>query len=327
MTTIRQRAKGQIQPRREPTLERTKAPKTSPSPAIETPKPTAPPDQRDDGQATLHTAQKRQYSRALEKQPAPESEHRLANSPTMARFKSVPKAEATKTAQVASVEQGRTIPPPAALYHWTVYGSLERSAQHLPTDGSLPLKKIKPDFTVAKQFPQLADRSALYAWSHPVTGIGATPTEIYAAPMGYLGIGALLKLEIDPKARAVEIVTDSGDKNPHPEVDLSGAQLVLHKVMDQGKPVMQEWLVLDAKAVTAFTGDPADLRGELEAELKKMENPRFRYKPDDLHYLNDGSLFDQGKPYSFVPKVIKKFLASSDEQIPDFFDHGQADKK
>lgn len=330
MTTIRQRSNGHIQRQREPLPM--PAPRTGTGPAL-TPAPIAPeprPDQRDDGQAEVQTAQKKQFSKALEKQAAPETDHRLSDSPAMARFKKSAKSDASTAAVAASgapFEQGRTIPPPRALYHWTIYQSLERSAQRQPADGSLPLKKIKPDFTVAKQFPQLADRAALYAWSNPVTGIGASPTEIYSAPMGYIGIGALLKLEIDPNAKAVEIVTDSSDKNPHPDVKLDDAQLALHKVMYKGKLVMQEWLVLDPKAVKSFTGNPADLRDELEAELKHMANPRFRYKAEDLHYQSDGSLFEKGKAYDAVPKIIKKFLASSDEQIPDFFDHGQADKK
>ncbi|NLI77536.1 MAG: hypothetical protein GX442_13970 [Candidatus Riflebacteria bacterium] len=218
---------------------------------------------------------------------------------------------APRTALPADERVRYGIRPPAHLYHWTTVKSLERWAAGMQPGDPLPLKAIKPDFLVVRGFRQLANLPGLYAWVNPAAGLGCFGTEIY-------GWGqAVLQLAIAPKARAVRIITVERDEIPL-DIDLSRVDLILHQLIDrQGKLLLQEWIILDAKVITAYTGDPDHLRPALEKEIAHLQDRAYRYPAAQKHCLMPGNLLSQSRGY--IIKVLRAYLDEGYRQVPDLF--------
>ncbi len=81
--------------------------------------------------------------------------------------------------------------------------------------------------------------------------------------------------------------------------------------------------------VASYTAAPKDLKDELQSALRDVERPGAHVHVGDRHYDGIGGLFFEGEaspwPLKSIRTVVRTFLESRDEQIPDRYDRGQGD--
>ncbi|MFC1611647.1 hypothetical protein ACFL6C_11865 [Myxococcota bacterium] len=242
-------------------------------------------------------------------------------------------------AEVAPGQPPRKVQTSRYLYHWTTDTSLQKLALNKKPGAPMPLKRVRKMHVLGRCFPEFMRRRGLFAWTNPVTAMGTggrgSDQEMYARDVNDPNARpALVRMTIDPNARALEIKSTNGLYGRErkfgrlTEGDLGDAQLILHKIYCGDELRFQEWIILDPSIVQAFTANPADLRPELERCLAQIENPKHAFREKDLYCLR-GGLFHEGqlndRYTTEVFGIVREFLASRDEDIPDFFDHGQGD--
>ncbi len=201
--------------------------------------------------------------------------------------------------------------PPATLWHWTTFNSLERWAKGMEPGDTLPLKVIKPDFLIVRTFRQLSDLPGLFAWVNPAAGLGCFGTEIY-------GWGqAVLRLRIHPKARAVRVVSIEKDAEPL-QIDLSRTDLIFHQLQgSDGKVLIQEWIILNPAVVTSYTGTPETIGPDLEREIGHLRNPKYRHPASQKHCLLPNNLLTQSRGY--IARVLETYLKEGFNKVPEVF--------
>lgn len=211
----------------------------------------------------------------------------------------------------------RVITTPTILYHWTSVESINQISQS--AGDSLPLKRIAPGFMIAIIYRELANLPALFTWSHPVTGIGAAPTEIYGGEI-------LLAIHINPLARVLVLNTSYdliGKENSLNDINIDQYDLIYHELEVRGNTVMKEWIILNPDAVVNFTADPLALSCILNPELDFLRSGG-NYRPEDQHFLGN-TLFSPVYIERLVIPAIEKFLSLEPTVVPLFFRQSNTD--
>ena len=249
-------------------------------------------------------------------------------------------------------EQGGTISPPPLLFHWMSQGSAQSLAAPLSNSNEplplklLPLKIVDPSARIAMAHPDLSGRAGLFAWTHPVLGMGTQPTENYGADPWYPDRSPIL-LVMRPKPDARVRVIDSeiyerivdGEKKWITEVDLGtveNADLVYHRMrihrLDSrtndadplGEPFLQEWIVLEPSAIESFTADKEtgmEILGNWDAKLGTLEIrsvdaiptvfPAAAWSPKEMHWHEWSNVF-----LNDVRRALEAYRKLPATQIP-----------
>ncbi len=174
------------------------------------------------------------------------------------------------------------------LYHWTTIEKAEDWAEWLKAKG---ISRGKIDF-----FPDWRHKKRLYAWHNPVTGIvgGYDPDqdpktgEFYAGKRPGDGL-VLFKFELHPSAAKNHDYDYKDDLHFH------------------------EYHLLNPDIVERFTIDPQELKPEIEAVRKKLQNPEYQFTNSEVHYF-DRWLFKQPGVWN-DPKFRQVILQKLDEYL------------
>jgi len=161
---------------------------------------------------------------------------------------------------------------PPALYVWMANGDLSRLAGNAAKD-QLPLQAIdRSDLT--PELPKTRTFNGLPAWTNPVTGSHSYYRKSYG--------DRLVKIIPKSKLRVVRIYipTYVGHGIPIKDVKWDSIDAVhyIRTSWPEGLVVSEEFVILRPQAVKEFTADPSILKPELEAELKKLQDPQFKYR-------------------------------------------------
>lgn len=229
---------------------------------------------------------------------------------------------------------------PAVLYHWLSQESLERLATEPGGGGILPLKPSTRT-AAATLCPPLQGRRCLFAWSNPVTGMGASKEQVltgvrrrgneaYAAFEEVDREGRrkasqgprALRLIVSPRARAMRVVTSVKEPRPPPPADLDRCDLIQHVMYEHltdERPRLQEWIILDHAGILSFTADPEVIAADLRSELERMRQPGFRYPDDERHYLDGNPYNEPAIVAPYVERVLRSIESAGDRSIPARF--------
>ena len=162
-------------------------------------------------------------------------------------------------------------------------------ARHAKKSGGLMLKKIPPESALYRFHPDLRSMTALFAWSHPVTGIASGPKVVYAAESA--GDSRLLTLKIKRGARVCALRDHDGKNLPAkprrfaPRIP-RGADLIFHEISYDDGSSVREWVVLNPACVESFTADARFLRRFFKQELSRLADPRYDYPPRAAHAVS-----------------------------------------
>lgn len=230
---------------------------------------------------------------------------------------------------------------PGVLYHWLSQESLEALAAGPHGTDVFPFKRATRTSAVVL-FPPLAGRKCLFAWTNPVTGMGAASgqrgltglrkrgNEAYASFASITRDGHLitsrgpraLRLKVAPRARALLLVTSIKEPRPSQPADLTGYDLIKHvsyATLQDEKPRLQEWIVLDPKAIASITADTATIARSLRAELDRLARPGFTYPEVELHYLHNNPYNDPLVVAPFAARVLRAIEHAGDRNVPPRF--------
>ena len=182
-------------------------------------------------------------------------------------------------ARAANVPKS-SVRPPRYLYHWTTHSKLQRMVDWNQNSAELPLRYIKGYANIAWEYPILAGRPGLFAWSHPITGMYFDlKTETYAREEKGRP-PRLLAMEIDPQARVLELVTPAKVTLDHSVYDYD---LIFHKALDErGRVEMAEWILINPEVVRQFSANPKEVRPLLEPGLEVLKDSSREYSIDEL---------------------------------------------
>lgn len=153
-------------------------------------------------------------------------------------------------------------------------------------------------------YPQLRDRPVLYAWTHPVTGMGQDELLLYAGPEPR--DARLLTLRTRPGARVLELRTPRPCARRFRIPDLDSADLIDNRIDFRGGVTVREWIVLRPEAIADCSADPAALRPFLRREILSLERTGRQYAPEQLHIRSEPLLRD-GKPFVFAFTSVPRF--------------------
>lgn len=215
------------------------------------------------------------------------------------------------------------------LYHWTSIPSLQRYTE--PS----ALKEIASNHFLAKAFPSLTGRKALYCWNNPIGGMGVSPNEMYAdktAP-------ALIRLKLKKDLKV--LVLDSDLYGPGgteiPRDLLEQADVLFHTSTYDNRAVFREFVVLRDDAIQAVDVDPRVLETDIEVWLNRIRNKigtsSATYMSSDLtrSYKNyrNGS-WEPSYGYktvieSHLEPIAQKYMRTPATAIPDHFRSRSAD--
>jgi len=208
-------------------------------------------------------------------------------------------------------------------------------AEQAKNDGSMPLKEIPKGLPITKAYPWLSGKAGLFAWTNPATGMGYSDYKFYSHSDPETGEPArLLALVPSKDAKVVLLVSqfvvttaEEQRKTGQPTLtlpdaghpSLEGVDLVKHIQYDRdGTRMFQEWIVLNPRKVVSFSASPKALAPILNAELIRLEDPRFRYPENQIH-SSSLSVNDPSIRSKFLIPFLKADLQAGEKGIPAIF--------
>ncbi|HVA67178.1 MAG TPA: hypothetical protein VNK24_09695 [Elusimicrobiota bacterium] len=173
---------------------------------------------------------------------------------------------------------------PVYLFHWTTKNKLKHFARHAQNSGQLLLKPLPRAAALYRFHPELRPKRALFAWSHPVTGIASGPRVVYAAENA--ADSRLIALRIKNDARVSRVQDHDGRRRRAPTAvpTRAGADLIYHEITYDGS-LVREWVILNPACVASFTADAGFLRRFLKREIRLLSDARYDYSPAQAHAL------------------------------------------
>ena len=211
-------------------------------------------------------------------------------------------------------------PAPPNLFHWLSRDVLDKMANQVwlsPDPLRLPMRNMHPADAILKNVKGLEGTSALFTWSNPVTGMAASPYEVY-------GDRAILIRMPPHPVRVLELETDDA-KGAVPTVDPSQFDVVHHVRRDakSQKVIWEEWIITNPAAVESWTADPNIIRPLVQKEVKRIERGE-KYSADEVFQRGTdkaGTLLFNSKKYLAKPangKSILKRLEDYAKSTGDF---------
>lgn len=213
---------------------------------------------------------------------------------------------------------------PKTLYHWIWKHQLSDDWRLITirTKKELPLPWIQESHLISEGIKRLAGRNGLFVWTHPVTGLGTDPTEIYG------DVPIQIKTKPEP-ARVLTVITADGHLLPIAKATLDQVDAIHHYRMEQLEDgqwvrLWEEWILLNPKAVERFSADPRDIKPILSRSIKKIENgevfPRkvlHIFVPTENLRATTLPLFQSRSDLKrIVLPILKKYMRLSEADFP-----------
>lgn len=192
------------------------------------------------------------------------------------------------TAEVAG-----SVPVPSQLFWWGSPSGLQRKMQGLQSHQLPPMAADANGMApmIGIYFPDMMDGPALFSWSNPATGIGASQAEMYAHSDRTTGEPARL-LMLTPKAGAratvvktmLPTIMDASEVHAQALGAVADADLIFHQNYDSsGGLLVQEWIIRNVNAIETYTADQFGLGKAIHQDvLPRRSSGRFRIKPQSL---------------------------------------------
>jgi len=232
------------------------------------------------------------------------------------RLFSVTAENVAKYAEIKNHYWETSRPPiPDYLYHWTSQGSLEWMNANNPNPGLVPMQTIPDGPWITQGRSGLVGRFGTFAWSNPVASVyGGIKNNGEIEQYGKSGKNGepprLLVMKPDPNSRVLVLKTTIGKSNyPAQVIDYSQYDLIFHQTFKRdGSLFYSEWVVLNQKAITAFSANPGKIAPHLTPYLGRLHNPSHHFGTGELH-------FESMQPHQALP-LIEEFMHGGTAGIP-----------
>jgi hypothetical protein len=220
------------------------------------------------------------------------------------------------------------IEPPKWMYHWINTESLSQSwrVEALKRSGRLPLPNMKENFLVSRAVQSLTGRGGLFAWTHPVTGLGSGPTEMYGDSV------IMIKLTDQP-VRILELETER-EYTLGRELNFSKFDMIHHVRYGPENPdrvdsprmvYWEEFIITNNKIVDSFTADPSLIKPRIRKQIARLEAGN-RYQERYLHFKVAGvDAYSTTLPFfnsrrdveRRILPLLRSYMNKSPDEIPD----------
>jgi hypothetical protein len=187
---------------------------------------------------------------------------------------------------------------PSQLYHWTDEQGVKQLGSSLDAEGALTIVPAKPPKGTVEHLdsyvPWLTKMPKLFAWTHPVTGMGFDFDSRNTSLIDVYG-DILVKIDLNKVPSSKVLTVHSSDDGVESTVKPKDVWLVHHfhygnatfDVRRKQKDLLfEEWIITNPAAVKAITADPEALAPILETELRQLKSSRFKYPQEALHRKN-----------------------------------------
>jgi hypothetical protein len=199
---------------------------------------------------------------------------------------------------------------PTVLYNWAKLRTLQRLEQENQAHDGLPLDWIPGNHRLGEAWPALGGRRALYAWSHPVTGLASGPEEIYGAEV-------LTKIRLKPDARWAELHSREGETSYDLGFRLESVDVIKHTYQFQNGERYSEYVIVNPRAVEEYSALPEASRPELERELSRLRDTNYRYSQNQIHKPGPDSIFNDPRWRPRILDFLESFLNHDVGSLPD----------
>ncbi len=201
---------------------------------------------------------------------------------------------------------------PQYLFHWV------RVHREIPLDQHSQIVMPKFNNAIFNSFLPKGAVSAIYAWSHPVTGMGLGDHERYATEYeGRTSTLVLLKPKVDATFGVYVSDPDGWVNNDTPLAPAT--DFVLHIRLRGKKIIWQEWAMLNPQALEWATDSPDRIQPIVEPLLRNFDPktmPKQLFHDPESYYVPH----DYSKFFSrYLNPPCKTFLASFHERVGAFW--------
>ncbi len=199
----------------------------------------------------------------------------------------------------------------------------------------LPMAPL-PSYKFGKAYPQLIGSPVLFTWKNPLTGMFYDKKERYAKFDQVTGEPPRLitiKLKKDVKILNVYTFGDTGEISekisvPHKhKVDFSKYDVIQYFFFGSGKKagaiIWNDYVVINSRGVEYFNADP-DYNGELRKQVKKIKQPKFKYKREEVYGIASFETYNDPQLYKkYVLPIAESVLENGTKGIHPTFYQGK----
>lgn len=201
---------------------------------------------------------------------------------------------------------------PRYLFHWTTRAKLEGLCSAAAGSDVLRFRAMNPGHVLAAEESPFHGRRALFAWSHPITGMAADGAEIYCGTNPCEARLLLLEMRSNLSLGLCSYSYETGRLVCSPERPIRRDLYFSTRDYEDGSKA-NEWVVLNPKAIANFTADPAVMKPFFKRELEKLRDASFQYPVETSHTYGAGCIKD-GK--EFHMNIFSMARARRDIVIP-----------